>query len=76
MTGEASQKAMTADNGTPMARRAAMSGITPQEQKGDSPPIAAANAIINSGDPVNAAAIRLSAPEARAKAARPTESAR
>ncbi|GLQ06907.1 hypothetical protein GCM10007924_21280 [Sneathiella chinensis] len=38
ITGEASQKAITADSGTPMLSRAAIRGITPQEQKGDSPP--------------------------------------
>ena len=42
MIGEASQNAMTALNGTPMASRAAMSGITPHEQNGDSAPARAA----------------------------------
>ena len=37
MIGEASQKAMTAESGTPIASSAAISGITPQEQKGDTP---------------------------------------
>ena len=69
MIGEASQKAMTADKGTPIARSAAISGITPQEQKGDKPPARAPRAIIISGAPVNALAIRLSAPVAPAHAA-------
>ena len=62
MTGEASQKAITADKGTPMDKSAAISGITPQEQKGDSAPKAAATAIIVRGDPTKTRAIRLSAP--------------
>jgi hypothetical protein len=37
MMGEASQKAMTADKGTPMVSKAAISGMTPQEQKGEMP---------------------------------------
>jgi len=37
MIGEASQKAMTAESGTPIASSAAISGMTPQEQKGDNP---------------------------------------
>src|SRR3546814_11542178 len=46
MTGEASQKAMTADSGTPMASSAAIRGMTPQEQKGESPPARAASTTI------------------------------
>ncbi len=40
--GDASQNAITADSGTPMASSAAINGITPQEQNGDSAPISAA----------------------------------
>lgn len=69
ITGEASQNAITADSGTPMAKSAAMSGITPQEQKGESPPASAASPIITAGAPVKARAIRLSAPVAPAQAA-------
>lgn len=69
MSGEASQKAMTADNGTPIASRAAIRGITPQEQNGETPPANAASPIISSGAPVKARAIRLSAPVAPAQAA-------
>ena len=66
MTGEASQKAMTADRGTPIASSAAIKGITPHEQKGDTPPASAAMAIITAGDPVKARAISPSAPVAPA----------
>jgi hypothetical protein len=69
MIGEASQKAITADKGTPIASSAAISGITPQEQKGEMPPASAPNPIIRSGAPVKARAIRLSAPVALAQAA-------
>ena len=76
MTGEASQKAMTAERGTPIARSAAISGITPQEQKGDSAPASAASPIMRSGEPVKARAIRLSAPVAPAQAAMPIDRTR
>ena len=66
ITGEASQKAMTADKGTPIANKAAIKGMTPQEQKGESPPAAAAIRIITMGEPVKARAIRPSAPVAPA----------
>ncbi len=66
MTGEASQKAMTAESGTPMASSAAMSGMTPQEQNGESPPASAASTIMRRGEPVKARAMRLSAPLAPA----------
>ena len=66
ITGEANQNAMTAESGTPMARSAAISGITPQEQKGDRPPKAAATRIISTGAPVKARAISPSAPVAPA----------
>ncbi len=76
MIGEASQKAITADSGTPIARSAAISGITPQEQNGDSPPASAPSPIINSGAPVKARATRLSAPVAPAPAAMPMDRSR
>jgi hypothetical protein len=66
MRGEASQKAMTAGNGTPMTSRAAMSGMTPQEQKGEKAPTMLATTIIGRSRPVKALAMRLSAPEALA----------
>ena len=66
MTGDASQKAMTAESGTPITKSAAISGITPQEQKGDKPPAAAAIRIMTAGEPVNARAIKPSAPVAPA----------
>lgn len=69
MTGEASQNAITADSGTPMLSKAAINGMTPHEQNGDSPPASAASPIISKGDPVKARAIRLSAPVAPAHAA-------
>ena len=52
-----------------MARSAAISGITPQEQKGEMPPASAPSPIIRTGAPVKALAIRLSAPVAFAQAA-------
>ena len=66
ITGEASQKAITADSGTPMVSSAAISGMTPQEQKGESPPARAASRSIKCGEPVKARAMMLSAPEAPA----------
>ena len=44
ISGEAIQKAITAASGTPIASRAAMIGITPQEQNGDIAPNRAASA--------------------------------
>jgi hypothetical protein len=67
---------MTADSGTPIARSAAISGMTPQEQKGESPPASAASTIMRSGEPVKARAIRLSAPVAPAQAAMPIDRTR
>ena len=40
ISGDASQNAITADNGAPTASSAAMNGITSQEQNGASPPTA------------------------------------
>ena len=60
--GELSQNAMTADSGAPTANRAAMKGMTSQEQKGDSPPSRAAMTIMRTGLPSNARAKRFSAP--------------
>ena len=37
MIGNADQKAMTGESGTPIARSAAIGGLPPQEQKGDNP---------------------------------------
>ena len=76
MIGEASQNAMTAESGTPIARSAAIRGMTPQEQKGESPPASAPSPIISSGAPTNAFAMRLSAPVAPAHAAIAMESSR
>jgi hypothetical protein len=45
MIGEDTQNAITAASGTRAARRAAISGITPHEQKGDSAPKMAAATI-------------------------------
>jgi hypothetical protein len=72
--GEASQNAMTGASGTPMARSAAISGITPQEQKGESAPASAPIAIIAAGAPVKARAISPSAPVAPAQPAIRTDS--
>ena len=66
MMGEESQKAMTAGSGTPMASRAAIKGITPQEQKGESAPISAAAGIMKTSRPLKAFAISRSEPEALA----------
>jgi hypothetical protein len=46
MIGEASQNAITADSGTPIASSAAIKGITPHEQNGESAPTSAAGTII------------------------------
>jgi hypothetical protein len=62
--GEASQNAITALSGMPSASRAAMKGITSQEQNGDSPPSRAAKTIIRSSLPTKALAIIVSAPDA------------
>ncbi len=64
MIGEASQNAITAGNGTPIASSAAISGITPHEQNGDRPPNSAANTIIVEIRPWNTLAISASAPVA------------
>ena len=62
ISGEASQKAITAPSGAPTASSAAIKGITSQLQKGDKPPSAAAITTIRAGLPSNARASRLSAP--------------
>ena len=64
MIGEASQNAMTALSGAPMARSAAMKGMTSQEQKGDRPPTSEARMTIRTGAPVKARATTPSAPDA------------
>ena len=66
ISGEASQKAITGASGTPEARRAAMMGMTPHEQNGDSAPIRLAKTTIISARPEKALAIRFSAPVALA----------
>ena len=68
ISGEASQKAMTAPKGAPTASIAAMKGITSQEQKGESPPRTAARKIIRTCRPSKARAMRLSAPVALSQA--------
>ena len=64
ISGEDSQNAITAGSGTPMLSRAAIRGITPQEQKGERPPMSADATIIMTTWPLKARAIRLSAPVA------------
>ena len=66
ISGDASQNAITGASGTPIASSAAISGITPQEQNGDSAPIRAAATIMVGRLPVNARAISASAPLALA----------
>ena len=66
ISGEASQNAITGASGTPVASSAAITGMTPQEQNGDSAPIRLATTIMTAGRPVNARAIRFSAPLALA----------
>ena len=48
---EESQKAITGAKGTPMLKSAAINGITPQEQNGESPPISEAKRIITDSLP-------------------------
>ena len=67
ISGEASQKAMTAESGAPIASKAAMNGMTSQEQNGDKPPSNAANRIMRSSCPMKARASRFSAPVALRK---------
>ena len=74
--GEASQNAITGASGTPIESKAAISGITPQEQKGDMAPPTAARKIMVNVLPRNAAAIRLSAPVAFTYAAIPMEASK
>ena len=62
MIGEASQKAMTAESGTPSASIAATKGMTWHEQKGESPPRSAAIRIIRPSRPVKAFESSVSAP--------------
>ncbi len=64
MIGEAIQKAITGASGTPAASNEATSGITPQEQNGESAPTRDAATIAETGEPEKARAIRLSAPVA------------
>lgn len=45
-TGDAHQRAMTADSGIPIARSAAPRGTTPHEPNGESPPAGAPASII------------------------------
>ncbi len=58
ISGEASQKAITGASGTPIESSAAINGMTPQEQKGDSAPISAALTIIVTGCPLKAFPMR------------------
>ncbi len=66
ISGEDSQNAITAASGTPDASRAAITGMTPHEQNGDSAPIRLANTTIAAAFPAKARAIRFSAPLALA----------
>ncbi|SDB43470.1 hypothetical protein SAMN02982931_03267 [Bauldia litoralis] len=68
ISGEASQKAMTADRGAPTASSPAMKGMTSQEQKGASPPKAAATKIIRVSRPLKALPTTVSAPAALSQA--------
>ena len=68
ISGDASQNAITADSGAPTASRAAMNGITSQEQNGASPPTSAPMAIMCNSDPVNALLNSASAPVAFSQA--------
>ncbi len=61
ISGDDSQKAMTGGSGMPMASSAAISGITPHEQNGDSAPNSAAATTIAAARPRNARAMRRSA---------------
>ncbi len=76
MIGEAMAKAMTAESGTPAASSAAISGTTPQEQKGDKAPKAAASTMVRTGERDTAPAISRSAPAALSQAASSTEISR
>ena len=51
--GDAIQNAITGASGTPAPNMAAINGITPQEQKGDSAPTNAAKMVARTGLPVN-----------------------
>ena len=62
--GEDSQNAITALNGAPIARSAAINGITSHEQKGDKPPKKAAKMIILNYGPEKAFDNKFSAPVA------------
>ena len=62
--GEDSQNAITALNGAPIARSAAINGITSHEQKGDKPPKKAAKMIILNCGPEKAFDNKFSAPVA------------
>ena len=58
--------AITGASGTPEASRAAMMGMTPHEQKGDSAPVRLASTTIVAAWPEKARTIRFSAPVALA----------
>ena len=73
MIGEAMQKARTGAIGTPATSRLATSGITPQEQKGDSAPNSDAVKIAMAGRAVKALATILAAPAAFSPAAIATD---
>ena len=64
MIGEAIQNAITGARGTPAPSNAAISGITPQEQKGDTAPTKAARIVARTGFPENTPAMIASAPVA------------
>ena len=62
--GDETQNAMTGARGTPLASIAAINGITPQGQDGDSAPAKDAAKIVITGLPEKARAISPSAPVA------------
>ena len=64
MSGEDSQNAMIAESGAPTASRAAMKGMTSQEQKGARPPNSAASTIMRVSRPSKARATSAAAPVA------------
>ena len=62
ISGDESQKAITAESGAPSARSPAMKGMTSQEQNGANPPKSAASRIIRPSRPWKARATSASAP--------------
>ena len=72
MMGEAIQKAITGARGTPDANMAAISGITPHEQKGERAPAREAAIIVTQDLPENTRAIWASNPVAFATPANAT----